>query len=336
MTEVAAQPVYLIKGDDATLVGQSLGTLVEQLVGNRPADLTVEEVPEDADISAVLDACQTPAFLTDRRVVLVRSAGRFRADEVEPLVGYLAEPMTSTSLVLVGGGGTIPTRVVKAVKDKGHVIDASTPTGKGRQTWINDRLRAAPIKLDRGATDLVLDRLGDELGQLNGVLDALAAAYGERATVTAEQLEPFLGAGGAAAPWELTDAIDSGDTQTALAQLRRMLEGGQRHPLVVMATLQRHVGALLKLDGSDVTSEAEAAALLGMAPYPAKKAMLQSRKLGSKSIARALRLVAEADVALRGGSAWPPELVLEVLVARLSKLAPPARGRRQGAAVRAG
>jgi DNA polymerase III subunit delta len=322
-------PVYLIKGDDAGLTGQAVSSLLGDLLGERSADLAVEDVNEEADITAVLDACQTPAFLTDRRIVLVRSAGRFRADEVEPLIAYLDQPMSTTTLVLVGGGGAVPTRLMKAIKNTGHVIDAGVPGGKGRQMWINDRIKQGPVRLDRRAQELVIDRLGEELGQLTGVLDALAAAYGEGATVDVEQVEPFLGAGGVAAPWELTDAIDAGDTDTALAQLHRMLL--QRHPLAIMATLQRHFGALLRLDGSGITAEAEAASVLGMSPYPAKKVLAQSRKLGSTNIARGLQLIARADVDLRGGSSWPPEMVIELLVARLAKLTPRARRSTGGA-----
>ncbi len=311
-----------MKGDDPALLSHAVSDLVSELVDGRPIDLTLEEVAEDADLTAVLDASQTPAFLTDRRVVVVREAGRFKADEIEPLIGYLADPMQSTSLVLVGGGGAFPQRLTKAVKEKGHVIDASVPAGKGRGIWFTEQLKNGPVRLDRRAADLVDDSLGDDLGRLTGLLDALAAAYGEGATIDVDQLEPFLGAQGAATPWALTDAIDGGDTAEALVQLRRMLEGGQRHPLVVMATLSRHVTSLLRIDGSGVSSEAEAAALLSMAPFPAKKVMSQAKKLGSAKIARAVQLVGEADVDLRGARAWSSEMILEVLVARLSRLTP--------------
>ncbi len=321
-----AQPVYLVKGDDPSLVNQALGSLVDELVAGRPVDLTLEDLPDEADVGAVLEAVQTPSLLSDRRVIVVRGAGRFRADDAEPLVNYLSAPLPTTSLVLVAGGGAIPTRLMKVVREKGHVVDAALPSGKGRQAWLAAQLQNGPVRLDRSASDLVAAHLGDELGQLAGILDALAAAYGEGSKVTAAQLEPFLGAGGSAAPWELTDAIDSGDTATALAQLRRMIERGERHPLVVMSTLQRHFAGLLRLDGSEVTSEAEAARLLRVAPYPAKKAMSQARRLGSTATKRAVRLVAEADVEIRGASAWPAELVLELLVARLSKLVPAAKG----------
>lgn len=327
------QSVYLVKGDDATLVAQAVSTLVDEI--NSGSGIAIEEMPQEATVSAVVDTCQTPAFLSDRRIVVVREAGRFKADETPLLVDYLSDPMPTTTLVFAGGGGALSNRLAKAVKEHGHVVDASAPLGKARVAWVNERCRKSSLRVGSEAVAMLADRLGEELGRLDGVLDALTAALGEGATVTPEGLDPFLGAGGAAAPWEFTDAIDSGDVATALAQLHRMLQGGARHPLVVIATLSRHTGMLLRLDGAAVATEAEAASLLGVAPYPAKKALAQARRLGPEAIARAVRLVAEADVELRGASAWPPQTVLEILVARLARLAPSARSRRSGQAHRA-
>ena len=42
---------------------------------------------------------------------------------------------------------------------------------------------------------------------------------------------------------------------------------------------------------------------------------------GHDRIVRAIDLPATADIDLRGGKAWPAELVMEVLVARLAQLA---------------
>ena len=79
---------------------------------------------------------------------------------------------------------------------------------------------------------------------------------------------------------------------------------------------------MLRLDGADVRDEKAAAQLLGMkgSTFPAKKAMQQGRKLGTEKLARAIELLAEADLDLRGTKDWPPELVIEVLVARLANL----------------
>ncbi len=137
-----------------------------------------------------------------------------------------------------------------------------------------------------------------------------------------EEIEPFLGETGDVPPWELTDAIDSGKIDVALDKLNRMTEAGGRHPLQIMASLQTHYTRMLRLDGAPIAGEKQAAQLLGMkgSTFPAKKALTQSKKLGSGGVRKAIELLADADRGLRGDSGWPPELVMEVLVARLANL----------------
>ena len=317
-SEVAA---FLVKGDDPALVAEALRKVLDDLTGDGTGLAVEEFAGEEMSIDAVADACQTPPFLEDKRIVVLRDVGRFKTEEVQPLIDYLADPLPTTKLVLVAGGGQTPVKLLNAVKKAGRVVDASTPTGKGRTTWLVDRVRNGPVDLDNEATRLIGDHLGDDIGRLGPLLDGLATVFGEGTRVSADDVLPFLGEAGGVAPWDLTDAIDVGDTETALTHLRRMTVGGGRHPLETMATLHRHYAAMLRLDGAGVSTEAQAADILGMKPYPAKKVLAQGRRLGSKGVQDAIELLAAADLDLRGKRAWPPDLVMEVLVARLSRLA---------------
>ena len=315
-------PAYLIRGSDEVAVGDAVRRLVAELVGTGDAGLVVEELAgPDYDARAIVDAAQTPPFLTDRRVVVARGMGRFSTADVAPLVAYLADPLPTTALVLVGGGGQLARPLVEAVRKVGHVVEADVPGGRGRSTWLAARLKDGPVRLEAAAAAAVGEHLGEDLSRLPGLLDTLANAFGAGARLSLEEVTPFLGQAGSVAPWELTDAIDRGDPAAALGHLRRLLQGGGRHPLVVTASLHNHYARMLRLDGAhDVTDERSAAAALGLtgSTFPAKKALLQSRRLGSAGIARAILLLADADLALKGTVDWPPELVLEVLVARLA------------------
>jgi DNA polymerase-3 subunit delta len=163
--------------------------------------------------------------------------------------------------------------------------------------------------------------VGDEPSRLLGLVDLLRSTYGT-AKLGVDDIEPFLGADGGVPPWELTDAIDKGDRALALELLHRMLGQGERHPFQILATLHSHVARILRLDGADVGNDKQAAELLGIrgSTFPAKKALSQARRLGHDKVVRMLDLLAEADLDLRGGKAWPDNLVLEVLVARLATL----------------
>lgn len=324
-TGQGVHPAYLVKGDDPSLVAQAARALISDLVAGGDPSLVVEEhggpSSDDLDVGAVIDACTTPPFLVERRVVVVRDAGRLNAADAKRLVAYLDDPLPTTALVLVVGGGTVPQALSKAVGARGQVVDTAVGRGKARSQWLADHLKAAPVRLDGQATAHLSDHLGNDMGRLAGLLDALASAYGPGATVSVTELEPFLGEAGSAAPWDLTDALDAGDTARSLEVLHRMIGPSGSHPLVVMSMLHRHYRQMLRLDGSGISSPEEAAAALGLqSAFPAKKALAQGRRLGTSGVARAIHLLATADLDLRGTTALPGDVVLDVLVARLSRL----------------
>jgi len=318
-------PVVLVDGDDATLVAEAVSALIAELVGDDDQTLAMEDARGDeVDLASVADSCATPPFLTDRRIVVVRDVGRFSTEEVGPLLSYLGDPLSSTVLVLAAGAGTVAPKLAAAVKAHGHVIVTKVATRDTRE-WVRARLRRAPVRLDAPAEALLENHLGEDVSRLGALLEVLVAAYGEGARLSPAQIEPYLGEAGSVAPWDFTDAIDAGRTDEALELLHRLLGGGDRHPLVVLAILHRHVQSILRVDSPAIRTEAQAAEAMGIAKgrstFPAKKALTAAGRWGSVSISEAIGLVADAELDLKGKSAWPPEAVLEVLVARLCRLA---------------
>jgi DNA polymerase-3 subunit delta len=319
-------PVTLVKGSDEGVRRDVVRALVDDLVGPEDRSLVVEELDvgppgDDGDpLVTLVDAAQTPPFLTEHRVVLGRITDkRERAELVAPLVAYLADPLPSTRLVLDWGGGKIPKSLAEAIAEVGGA-QVDTSPGSKLASWVPDQLAEAKVKVDKAGQARLVDWLGDEPSRLHGLLEVLRSTYGPGIRLGVEDIEPFLGDDGGVPPWDLTDAIDRGDRATALQLLHRMLGG--RHPFQLLATLHTHYSRMLQLDGADVGGERAAADLLGMkgSTFPAKKALGQARRLGHDRVVRAIDLLAEADLDLRGTKAWPAPLVLEVLVARLASL----------------
>lgn len=314
-------PVVLIDGDDPTLVSEALGKTVDELVAGGDRELMVEDYREEnVDLAAVADSCATPPFLAERRVVVLRDAGRFLTEEVAPLLAYLEDPLPTTALVLGAGEGQIAPKLLAAVKAKGHVVSTKV-TQRESADWIRSRLRSAPVKLDAEAEQVVRRHFGEDVSRVGSLLEILAAAYGEGARVGAADLEPYLGEAGSVAPWDFTDAIDSGRTEDALSYLHRLMGAGDRHPLQVLALLHRHVQSLLRVDDPSIRTEAQAAEAMGIAKgrstFPAKKALTAAQRWGTAGIADAIDLLARADIELKGATGLASEAVLEVLVARL-------------------
>jgi DNA polymerase III subunit delta len=325
--------IHLFTGDDETLLANAMNDLVHQLVGDGDRSLMVDDFDgEDYELRLVVDAAQTAPFLTEKRIVIARGLGRFNADEASGLVRYLADPLPSTELILSSGGGRLAKSLTDAIKaGGGHVASTGAPTQKkDRSVWIEEQIATAGLRFDGGAMALVNDWLGEEAGRLQSTLETLVSTYGTGGRLSSGDIAPFLGDRGGVPPWDLTDAMDRGDAAQSLQLLKRMMGSGDRHPLQVMAVLHGHYSRLMKLDGSDARSEGDAQTVLGVkSGFQARKALDQYRKLGANGVGRAMQLLAQADLDLRGEKDWPPELVMEILVARLARLTPSGGARRR-------
>jgi DNA polymerase-3 subunit delta len=102
------KPVYLVRGDDPSLLADAVRDLLASVTPAEDAALAIEDIPldggdEGTGVQVLLDACLTPPFLTDRRVVVGRNAGALSAGDAARLIEYLAAPLETTVLVFVGG-----------------------------------------------------------------------------------------------------------------------------------------------------------------------------------------------------------------------------------------
>ena len=331
-------PVVLISGDDGVLISRSLNSHVEKALEGQDKAFALEELTEENyrlaeefHISKLIDAVQTAPFLTNGRVVVARHMGRFsKKDDLEPLVEYLHSPMDTTSLILVWEKGSIPQQqrlpsvpknLLEAIEQSGGVFEKLT-TGRGKQAekWLLEELSATSVNLTGQARKRITDHFGEDRTRVISLLEVLSSVYESAATLEVEDIEPYLGAAGSVMPWDLTDSIDSGNIRDALDVLKRMLGTDGRHPLGVLALLHSHYEKMLRLEGSGLEDEKAVAETLSINAFPAKKILSVSRKLGKNNTFRAIRLIAEADLDLKGKKGWPPELVVEVLVARLAAM----------------
>ena len=195
--------------------------------------------------------------------------------------------------------------------------------------WYKTKFVEAGLKIDAVALEEVVEWLGQDSARLPGLLELLASTYGTKQRLTYDDVEPFLGQAGHVQPWDLTDAIDGGDTANALFMLRRMLASSEFHPFQVLSILHNHYTKVLRLDGSGASNAVEAMQFIGSrSDFQGRKYLELSRSLGSKKTFDAIQLLARADRALRGATGLENDLVLEVLVARLSRLSPPRNTRK--------
>ena len=316
---------YVISGDES-LIGLELTALVDRLVGDNDRTLMVDDFDcADAGTNpgGIADSLTTMPLFTERRIVVVRNVHSLDAGGLDTLVAAIDARVDEVDIV-----ATITGRQPKVFADTmkragSENIGASVGTGsRDRIDWVETHLVEAGLSYAPNVPQLVSSWLGGDQSRLAGLIQTLISTYGENAKLTRSDVEVFLGDAGSVAPWDLTDAIDDGDTPRALVMLHRFMNDGNTHALQVLAVLANRYAQMMKLDGRNVRTAADAVAILGGKEFTAKKVLNQYAILGGGGVARAVSHIAAADVDLRGGKEWPDELVLEVLVGRLCQLVP--------------
>lgn len=349
--------VHLVKGDDPILRDQAVSRLVDELLGDVDRTMALEDfaVPgrgmaegdaTGADarlaiVNGVLNAATTLPFGADRRVVVLREIGLLTAAEVAPLVQYTKDPVETTELVLVVGGGRTSKAIEDAVKQHGtaHTPDASKPADV-----LASELEAVGIQLRPDAAKTLLAHVGSDAGLIPALVDTLTAAFGPGATLDAAEIAPYLVGQGAVPVWDLTNAIEKGDAAKALEVLQRMLtvtsptQPQADHPLRILGLLHSQYRKLLVLDDPSIRSAEDAAAALGgrTNPNAARFRLRQARALGTDGLRQAFDHLARADLDIKGERAIPQDLVMELLVARLAGLSARAGASAGGGARRRG
>lgn len=315
--------VYLISGEEI-LIGLELSSLVDRLVGDADRSMMVDDFDcseTNMTIASVVDALTTMSLFIDHKVVILRHLQDLESAYVETLVGAIDAVIFEVDLII-----TVTGRIPKAIGDackrvKAETIGAVVGSNlRDRTEWVEAHLLEAGFLYSADASRLIATWFGGDQGRLAGLLGTLTSAYGEGAKLSRSDIEVFLGEAGSVAPWDLTDAIDGADVKKALLMLHRMMDAGASHPFQILALLSNRYAQMMKIDGRGVRSAQDAVAILGGKEFTAKKVLEQYQRLGSAGISRAMSLLATADLDLRGGKDWEPELVMEVLVARLARL----------------
>jgi DNA polymerase-3 subunit delta len=331
-----------VVGTDATMVYDAVHNTVATALGDLDPsfalqDFTAKDVTLTSGESAlprIMEALNTPPFLVERRVVVVRDAQLLVANEVAELTAWMAQPAPGAVLI-VAVVGAKSNKLVKAAQEVLEVNVGSRIAD--RVAFVKSKMDEYGVVIDHATAQKVAEQVGDDVARIDALARTLQSIYGTAPLVFA-RVEPYLGDAGDVPVWDLTDAIDAGDATKAIVVARRMLESRKRAGLQIVSMLQRHYLNMSALEGSEARNKEEAAALLGVNAFPAGKSLQMSERLGAERLTTAVHWITEADLALKGGVSYGGKdldsdldvtelTVIEVLVARLARLSFGARRR---------
>ena len=305
----------------------------------------------------VVEALLTPSFLGGDKTVFVRGApffdpltepGKFASvkAEVERLVDLLKKGLPpGVAFILLTDKVNKSTTFYKTFNAAGevHAFDEPEKDKEAAEDFIPhvERMLAdRGLTMPRAVFAAFLDRTGYNLRQVESEIEKLALYLGDRKTVAAEDVQLMVAPVRESKFWEFADTFCDGNLADTLQSMRQMFAQGVS-PVALIVNLQNRLRDIVvlsdclkrgwaRVSGGDwprltwsLPPEGEAI-LGGLAkdprkgnPYAVAKMAAQANRLPPARWYRWFTAAVDAQAAMTGGEAVPPETALEIFATRI-------------------
>jgi len=309
------KPVYLLTGGDRPKIARALERLRDRF------GAAAVEILSAADASGedAVAACNALGlFATSGRLVLVHEVDRWRVGDARAVAEYLKAPTPETVLALVGEEVKKDSALARACAKAGDVLTYDVQR-RDLPRWVGEQFTRVGAKADPTACRVLVELVGESPEELALEVEKLAtwAAGGE---IGEEDVEAMVAPRAETPPWALTDAWGRRDVGGVLGACERSLERGTTASALVWRMGDHlHLVRACRALAAEGVPPLEAAKRLRRKEYPVRKAYGQTEVFDNEELRSAIVRLAEADVAVKGGSRLPDELELERALVDLTR-----------------
>lgn len=228
--------IVVLVGDEPFLSFHMLALLRERLCPEEAdrawawREFAGDESPDPRDVFD--EAATVPLFGGATRAAIVRSADAFVSQARELLEDLAGKPRGRRGLVILEVK-SLPsnTRLAKAAAQHGLVVDMSIPPRGDLSPWVRQWAQSRHgVQLAAATAQRLLERLADDLGQVDQALARLAATIDpatKKATISPDAVDDFAGSPQERTAWGMIDGAAGGNARAAIAQLSDLLDAGE-------------------------------------------------------------------------------------------------------------
>lgn len=296
-------PVYLVVGEDALKRAAVLKRLRARL--EKLGDLSFNSDDLNGELvegAAIVTACNTIPFASEKRLVRVRNADKLKKTDSEEVVAYLLAPCETTVLALEAEKLAKNTRLYKAVAAvaKTAVIDCAPPKSYELPKQVRAMATGHGITVSEGAARKLVELVGDDTVHLDSELKKIALAHVGSGVVGEDEVAALVSRTAEVKPWQLVDAFSARDLPQCLRCLSAM---GSASPHALIAMCVSRVRELMCAQSlMHRGSIAMLPQALGYPSWRCKNHGTWARKFSAAELRRAIVTARDADQRMKSGA----------------------------------
>jgi DNA polymerase III subunit delta len=280
-----------------------------------------------AQLADILDECRTFGLMAQYKLVIVDNADQVIKEDNRPLMErYACAPCDSATLILRTDkwhAGKLDDLICKV----GTIIRCEAKTHHEAAAWaLANCQRRHNATIEKPAAELLVNRIGTDLGRLDTELEKLAVSATtdptKPAIITMRHVADMVGLTREEEAWVVQDSLLSGNPAASIGHIHTILENSRRDANIPLAWACLDLARKLNAAAQGLSQGANPWSLGGklkLWPESRKEAILNiARRVPPHRLAALLNDAVAADFKQKTGGGDPDRL-LEVLALRFAQ-----------------
>ena len=309
--------MYCLYGEEAFLKRNYKNLLKEAILGDDTMNFQ-SFYGKETNLTEIISLADTMPFFAEKRLILVENSGLFKKDP-EPLASYLPTMPESTVLLFVEEQVDKRNKLYKKVKDLGYVAELSRQPESQLKTWIFQILKRENRKITKGAMELLLSSVGDDMELIKNELDKLIAYTEGREGIVPADVEAVCSVQITGKIFDMITNIAEGRQKAALDEYYDLL-ALKEPPMRILFLIARQFNQLLSVKELMSTGKGkdEIAKKVGLQPFVAGKVMTQARAFSGEKLRSYVEKCVSCEEAVKTGR-LNDQLAAELVIMEFSK-----------------
>ena len=284
--------IYLLCGEEAYLKKQYKYKIKEALIPDGDTMNYAYYEGKNTNPKEVIDLSETMPFFAERRLIVMENTGFFKSS-VPELAEYLKEIPQTSFLIFVEEEIDKRSKLYKAVKDRGRIVELKRQDEKTLVRWILGMVKKENQNMTESAARYFLGKVGNDMENIQKELEKLFCYCLNHTEITVADIDAICTTQITNHIFDMVDAVANKEQKKALDYYYDLLTL-KEPPMRILYLLTRQFRILMEIkemENQGVPSK-EMASKAGIMPFLVGKYRAQAQAFSAKE----LRQIVEAGV----------------------------------------
>ena len=293
--------IYLLYGEEGYLKKQYKDRFIKAMLPDGDTMNYACYEGKGVDVKEVIDLAETLPFFAERRLIVFENTGFFKSAGTE-LADYVKDMPETTYFIFIENEVDKRSKLYKAVKAKGHIVELSTQDENTLRRWIVGLVKKENKAMSGDTITYFLNRVGTDMENIQRELEKAVCYAIDRNEITKADVDAVCVTQITSHIFEMVDAVADRNQKKALDlyyELLALKEPAMR--ILFLLIRQYRLLFQVKALAGQGYGRKEIASKAGLHPFVAGKYMDLSKRFKAGELRAVMEEGAEIEQSVKTG-----------------------------------